>query len=879
MSKTITDDMYLRKLVYSIDDQTIISDGERLGDYRMGGIYKVYYDLVTALEPYMYCYAKIPEDIIEREFSKQLIRLDEETFNKLFPDSFNSAITDLTDYLYFNNDVAVSVKDLTKNFADCYHKLKYEIKGKKDHCFKIQTAKKYVQSYKDLCAFIVSDKCVYQSELRSMDIVDSILNFGINEMDSGTKYFSFYSPYCIYSVLCTLKYAELLPTHHLHIKQRVIPEETEKQLNSRKHLFATLGMHAFSRFTLIQRKTYLVDYSRRNSFVICRDMDSVSCIEHVKPIRLLEKILSHFDNIMQEQSFLKEKNSAKLTISVFGFCAISKSNNQTKSKDDQPKSSDEIDDLLYEIFSWFEDRERYKEETLNFTLNYYRRIGNEQTNVDKCPNRVYSYFTTDSRELTCYLNIHDNKADWYSKKNIEEIVAGSTLLFFLDCPWLSSENFTLLSDGGFPAYYNWIKKISIENELENLFKKDLYSRNNVFSSLNDQFNRLAINDIAKYGKTVRVLKDYMLEWLQNIIEHSENKTAYIYSSSIRGVAMSKYARVPIIREEEYSNKRYCILRFSSRPNLMIPLEEERAAVVISLWDILKYIDISFAFMGIKEYFSSKFYLGIKLLDGYSEMDESKLKDIVCRDIISILRNIQFIINRSVSNDKKQITVEIGLSGPLMTWYNNYSCLSESHEMSDELKELNSEMIIIINYFESIIRNVIFADSKGFGDKEIRNAFSNCLYNQGYTVSDLFFHYEYKKKKKEEALSDSYEVTVKSFIDDAESIFKRLNKLLNKKRDRFDKFNDKRLYNNLFEYLDLPSVSPMEIETIIDSLSRIKKFRSEVGNSDTQNKYFCEHPRQHIKKALENIIKICSINHYEHTYLYKNCLNLYNEYTP
>ena len=150
----------------------------------------------------------------------------------------------------------------------------------------------YLDAYLDLCRFVFKPNCLYQEELRSLKIIEKILNVDYNQK---LECFGLYSPFVIFSVLRTLKYIAALPED---INHSDLPMDCA-QLNSRKHILATYAIRSLSRFTIIDGKSCVVEYSRRNDSIICKDVQSVSSIDNVKPVRLFEKITSYIYNYFE----------------------------------------------------------------------------------------------------------------------------------------------------------------------------------------------------------------------------------------------------------------------------------------------------------------------------------------------------------------------------------------------------------------------------------------------------------------------------------------------------------------------------------------------------------------------------------------------------
>lgn len=855
------------------------ANGEKLGGYTMTGLYKIMFDCA--------CYAaKNHSSEIDyyQNLSKKFAERIMHDNNQVFCKDIN-----MSDYLEKNwydslylsaNEYAIAQR-ITDRFFSEYNSFAESVKRQQ---FDIKRAENYLYAYLDLCTLIFTSDCIYQNEIRSLRIAEGILNIGLVKDDAGNKMkkiFGIYSPFTVFTLVRINRYLE-----ELH-EESGLPNgfSNEDDLDGRRYLFATYAIHAFSRFTTSNQKTFLVDYSRRNDRIICRDINAISTIDNIKPIRLFEKIAAFINNYMEEERW---RISPVIRVSIFGFCSM-----QPKPQSGHCYSESELDDLVYEIFSWYEDISRLKPGMKQFELDLkYFLVSADNSTMDKDNNkenafciklnREYTYETKrtnndgGSESLNCHFKIIEMNINQYRKSVIKNIFNDSDLTFFLDCPWFATENFDLLAAGDFKSFGNWLSRIKLDDSLNQSFEDKPYNRQNAFSSLNDQLNRLASNNVTKYGKIVRVMKNYFLEWIQEEIkgyrEKDLYKTVYIYSSSIRGVELSGYSNIPIIREEVYSNKKYSILRISTRNNKTIRPEEgaRDAFIMIPMWNLIKYYDISFAFNGLKNYFSNHFWRFVK--DSSIKKDrnasEKEKREYVERNIISILRGIIILTSFSKSkNGKRTVKIKIAVSQAIMDALPQTECFSP---------ELNRELKAITTYLKRIIAEIIFKNTTGFGCRAIRESFATCLYNQADSIDDIFFHYEYLQKLKNKKLND-YSVRISAFCDSPEqwNNTKKTLKMHDYRRFKFDKFNEKRLYKKLIEQLDESRFSLVAINTLLDSAEITGPFVSSetalVNGKETHFRTFTS--KEHIQMVLHYILEICQKNEYTNSNLYKNAIKI------
>lgn len=834
-----------RRNKYDDNEQFVPVVGERIGDYTMLGLYKlffvlagdVYKEKITSLD------TSKKHQTVFNLFNQRLIEFCNEDFYKIIEKPKNDVLTiqeDLFDGMFLSESEYTEAKSLVREFMNAFNKM-YCINNKEQPTyFRYDDAKNYLDSYLNLCRFIFRPHCLQQDELRSLKIIEKMLNIGY---DIKKRYFTLYSPYVVFAILRAINYIIALPDD---IDQSYVSANCAELLNRRKHIIATYAIRSFSRFTILEGKSCVVEYSRRKDKIVCKNLESVSSVENVKPIRLLEKITSYIYEHFTERELT---NSCSFKFSIYGFCSY---------ENEGVFNPAEIDDLVYEIFSWFEDK-RSSDKKLsdkhieNIQIDYYTvdetATNKTEHNVKPKQACVYKYFENNGETQHCSLNIFSCGSQKYNKEHISHVLCASNLVFFLDCPWLATEDFSLINEGNLRSYLQWIEQATYEVDLMPSHNNgayhvnDFFDRMNLFASINDQFNRLAVDNVLKYGKVVRIMKDYMLKWIQDQIELYKidgiYKTVYIYNSSLRGLTFSDYADYPIIREESYSNKRFNIMRFSTRENYPVSIKNSNC-VYVSLWNLVKYVDISFVYIGLKHFFSKFLFEGIK-----ESNSEDVQKTIMNRDIISIMRNIVFAIeySRDRTGQINRININVILSKPVRNAYKKSVILKTNFKRS-----VNE----IIDFFTNIIVDIIFKNSNGLGDDCIRDAFERCLYNQAKTVDDIFFLHSYTIKRNRRTLAN---FVVNVFTGDLDKDDDNVDAIV----PNFDSFSDKRAYQKLFKYLDMPNCPELSINSLLSQVDRI-------FSDDCKS-------QSHSKDILLNVKNICEKFNYTESFLYEN-LNLF-----
>lgn len=807
--------------------------GERIGNYENDGLYSIF--LKLARDVYNSSMVTLNYesrlDAVIKDFNAEFKKCAP---RYIFSNNKVSQINnDLFESLYLSAEEKCRGKQVVDSFIFAYNAVIQEGSCDNDRFFRKNDVLKYLDAYLELCRFVFEDEKKNQAELRSHRIIEHILNVYYCEDE---KCFGLYSPFVLFSVLRTLNCIAALPDD---INSEFLSKDCAEQLNTRRHIVTTYAVRSFSRFTTFKGKSYVVEYSRRNDRIICKKADEVSSVDNTKPIRLFEKITSYIYNYFNRPEALDEK---EFHISVYGFCSYKRENDNV--------GPAEVEDLIYEIFSWMEDKKASNDSILRnkaikkLVIQYnlikkdtiddsgYMAKSNEENHQ-----LFYLYKNNYAEYDFAELIIKENNYDAYNNKHLEEALEANDMIFLLDCPWLATEDFNSVSEGDLAQYSKWVKDASYYKDIDfSQQKQNFFNKNHLFASINDQFNRMSVNNMSQYGKVVRVMKDYLIKWIQSKIEEYKKqniyKTVYIYNSSLRGMAYSDFADYPIIREEAYSNKRFGIMRFSTRDNCPIDADDEKK-VFISLWSLIKYVDISFAYLGVKEFFNQKLYRFIK-----EGKDESEKKNIINRDIISILRNIVFVVDYSgkKEEDFDNVKIQISLSKPARIVL---AQANDDEEYWSKIKE-------IVSFFKAIIIDIIFKNSIGFGDEYIRDAFEICLYNQARTVKDLFFLHMYSSKRQAGSLTFyTVEVDSNSLVREAFVVDRLV--------PNFDTFGDKRAYNKLFDYLDMPRYPEYAVNSILNQT----------------NKFFGNNSDSHSNKIIRNMMDTCKDFDYMDSFLYQN----------
>jgi len=776
------------------------------------------------------------ETEVRKEYENQKLLLCADRINGCkIDDSFFSKF-------FLEQSVEKEGNKLAEVFATKYGEIRKNIKTE---FFNKNLVDGYLKAYFDLCRFIFSSECYMQEEARDVGLLEDLLNVELCENpENGRKEFSLISPFVLYNLWMTIICISKL-------KKMENSDNDVEKLDSRVHMVSSAAINSLSRFTSIKGKSYRVDYCAGESCLLVKSIEDSPSLVNVRPVRLFEKIASQIC-----KSIEADNNKQTINISIIGHTHLP--NIEYDNLPNEHEKSAEYLDLIYELFSWIEDeidtiktndiRENLEiggilknriaangseKPTLTLNIKYLStNLGNGYESYVDMRNYNASISSQKKYKFQSLFIVEEIKDNTLNRKSIDNWIKDSDTLFFLDSPCTVVEEFNMLNEGSMSTYANWMKSLNWNDAIKYEESREPFKTDNIFSSINDQFNRLSFDNTVKYGRVVRIPKGYLLDWISKTLEkhHKENpndpKTVYIYNSSKRGMDYSEYWNYPLMRLEEYSKKAFYIMRFSSwRPkNLKL---DKNHPLNIDLWSFLKYIDIPFVYDTFRYVLEENVYNLVHIDENSSDFDK---KMAIRRNIISICRSIYFVFDlREIA--KNSVNVEVQLADTILNL-----CKSTIDE--------NAGINNITTFFNIIIRDVIFGTEDKFGSDSIRNAFERCVYNKAETVEHLFALSLYKISRKNNCLGG---IEIKS-----ERL--KINEKKAWKHEEGNKYDDgimdKKIYDDLFGVLDLHSPPSNKVMSSLKSVNK--------------NNY-----KYDAKKILENIIKVCEMFSKTDGNLYRN----------
>ena len=250
-----------------------------------------------------------------------------------------------------------------------------------------------------------------------------------------------------------------------------------------QELFLRRAERAFNRFLFYQGRTYRVTLNRHDSLLYASPYEDLSSIEEIKPIRLFEKIAMYIQKNFVQEEFFKVK-----------ICIIGHSEKSASGKES------EWHDLLSSVLYWYSRNLQKRYPTTKLNLNIINYI-----NENDCPRSNF-----DGNRTGCKCEIHGNigqctieKINYtaefcFNTKKISKLIDQNNIVFVLDCPWLTTENYEIKKFSSMDFFCHALqdrerRDIDLKNKnAENLKSADYLESNfvPVYKDLDSQYNRL-----------------------------------------------------------------------------------------------------------------------------------------------------------------------------------------------------------------------------------------------------------------------------------------------------------------------------------------------------------------------------------------------------
>ena len=588
----------------------------------------------------------------------------------------------------------------------------------------------------------------------------------------------------------------------------------------RKQLYIRQVEQSFTRFTTYKRESSCrVALNRHNSELISHDYDKLSSISEIKPIRLLEKILVY---INKELDRVDDFGNSSLDISV---CIIG--HTEPSSNGDER----ELLDLMRAVVRWYERSNRDEKPYPVLNLRITNIINEKDITSYSQKKRKECHYTYEKNiAVSKIIPCNYNSTFAFSTFDLKKICKDNDIIFILDCPWLTTEDFDLSQEGSLDLFCTDIQDLPIEDEESDRFDN---SFNTLMEDIGIQLNRIVSSDTEEAGGITRVFKDGLIRRLEEFAAGDENneklmsakqKCVYIFTSETNGIAYSYLGGYPLAREEMYEGKAATIVSFTNATADRIKLGKSRKAKFkIRLWSVLKYTSIAYAFIDFKTIIDECF--------GSSFLDTEKY--------FEILRDIIIFFDVDVSKNK--VIIQINYSNRLEMLFDELSLgFSERNVVKNRLYPE------VYEFVKHIYTDVVFCrahESASFGDELVKDAFEMNLYSSANDVHTMVFYHQYFYNR---ILFDAaYDVTVLDYYE-----------MVGDDNYSHDFFMDKRLYAAVLS--DLMYSEELEVNT-------------EIAFQHSERLF---HDYQHKKRVLKNILSAYEQMKMKDDIVYKNALHAY-----
>lgn len=642
-------------------------------------------------------------------------------------------------------------------------------------------------------------------------------------------------------------------------KKKIIKNDGENLFNLRREIFLNSVQSAFRRFVGLDKHSYRIELNRHTSKLTAFPVAELSSTEEIKPIRLFGKTAAYIRNHLVQGT---EKCSIHLCI--IGHTEKSHSGNEAS-----------MMDFAAAILNWYKylqinpsanndsqpDRERKPSLELVIT-NYVNDADGPESNIEDT--RQSFCLESGLHTVKCRIcRISYEETFSFGMESLESVIQDNDLIFLLDCPWLSTEDYRIRATGNLKYYCSELQeksrdvpsyKFHFDQEINAFYERSTMKK------LSSQYNRIMNTRSIYSGELIRIMRDDFImtisdrllatkarEPYQTDYHYSRTnvqtleKELYIFSSESDGMEYSYISNYPLTREERYDGKCFTIIQFrQNQCALLEAVKGNEPEFTFDLWAVLKYISVSYAYRGFKE----------------------KIREIVKLDerepvlYFELLRNI--LIRMKLSNDLMTINVGVDFG-------NNFNNVIGELNSENEANQIRKAIWnLTMNLIRPLYRNCIFSKNQYYGDDAIKKGFLMNLYGAAKDVRGMLFYHWYKLLSS----VDRYDAFTINF--DKECLNEKKESGNIKIDDGFlyrDFFMDKKIYTVLLNHLEY---STRDSQRLTSMISKMEKLYENWGIGDKD-------AAQIKKSMLEEIRKACIATKSEEMDLYKNTLRALKEF--
>ena len=667
-------------------------------------------------------------------------------------------VLDLSDGERVNVDLYV--KKLTETYQDILSNYQNE-EGRRLYS---ESAKAYLDAF-----FAVSQKCVFNEKnfnlydytFRSSTFLKTLMTFASTE-EEGVRVFDPWDPFALdalsRALVCSAELSKCARMEKL--------DRSDLLFAFRVYLLNCSVESSFDRYMTLNGLTYRIELNRHRSKLIGQRMRDISSTCETKPLRLFEKTAVYIRNNM---------SGAGDTL-VVRVCIIGHTE-PTCSGMENP-----LEDYILAVLYWYSQLERNDERIPKLDLRV-RNIVNtaDARSADKKTFRKDICLPKFAKNCRASYEIAVENYEerfTFNTQYIEKEIRNSQIVFLLDCPWLSVENYEIGESSSLDTYCELLKYrkreepdclLNFNTDFSAFYKRSTMRR------LGAQYNRIMGSKSLQAGYVVRSMKDALIRRIQHIVENTPLedgwKELYIFSSENEGIDFSYVSTYPLTRQERYDGKSFDIIQFKNHPSRMLECLKPNKSVSfrISLWSILKYICVSFAYCEFKE----------RLLQC---LEIDSLEDPIL--IWALYDGIAVIFNVGQRN-MTDVRITLTFDKSVRTVLEQFDCGLDTKKVIDGLKALTRSLI------EPLYRKCVFSADQQYGDDAIKTAFEMNLQSAAENVDTMYFLHKYRVARRTGTL-DRFKLTFATAVTEKEVRHDFLG---------HDFFMDKKLYNSVFSALE------------------------------------------------------------------------------
>lgn len=589
----------------------------------------------------------------------------------------------------------------------------------------------------------------------------------------------------------------------------------------KKHIYLRQVERAFTRFTSYNKGTsYRVSLNRHKTELISCEYDKLSSISEFKPIRLMEKIFVYINTELARIRNDNHSNSIDINICIIGHTEPSSNGDER-----------ELLDLLNAVLGWYERSSFELVDTPSIIINIKNLVSESDISVivqEERTGKKHSIIRGKNKGTVEIISCNFDEMFAFSTIYLKQYCNENDLVFVLDCPWLTAENYEIKNNGSLDIFCNELQTTDFNIELFDRFDNKLST---IMEDISTHLNRITSSDTTNSGKIARTFKDSIIKNIESFVgereikdlsQASKQKSIFIFTSETDGINLSYLSDYPLTREEMYEGKSATIIGFTNKTiDTLSVSDNKKARFQIRFWSVLKYTSISYAFIEVKNDINKCFNSTLN-----EELYFEILRDIIlCFDIDVSGYIVNIFINYSDRIDKvfRELDIDLETSAVI------------KQKLFEEIKA----------FVQALYTTIVFSEKAydcSFGNDFIKDAFEMNVYSAANDVQTMIFLNQYRFDR---MFGDQMRYNV--FVADS---YEKIND------DNYNKdfFKDKKLYETV---LDSFNYSDWEDDSL------------EVAFLQSKNVYG---KILHQKQIIKNIITALEKLGMSDTEIYENAMN-------